>query len=993
MSSMGGTLNVLLVEDSEDDALLVLRQLEKGGFLPDWVRVDTAPAMEEALKRRKWDIVLCDYRMPHFDAPSALAVLKKMGLDIPFIIVSGTIGEETAVNAMKAGAHDYLMKGNLGRLVVAVEREVREANIRTERRGMEETIRVSDRRFRAMVEKGADVIILVDREGIITYVSPTFKSAMGMEPSYVEGKPVLDFIEKFVHPDDIESMMGGMSAVLDTNGGESSGECRYLHGDGTWHHLLAITNNHLEDPAVKGIIINLMDITERKRAEESLRASETKYRMLVDTMTDVMFTLDFDGNVIDIGQAIQKIIGFTKAEIIGKSFSDFIHPDDLPIAQGEFLKAIQGEGRPIEIRVYHTDGAPRWVNINALLIMRDGEPDNLLCVLTNIHERRAAEEALKESEYYLQESQKIAGLGTYSLDIPAGMFTTSEVMDDLFGIDKEYDHSIAGWAACLHPDDRMKVLDYLKNDVIGSRQLFDMEFRIVRFKDKDTRWLHALGRLELDAEGRPKTIRGTAQDISERKKAEEDIRTSEQRYRVLVESLNEGIWTIDKDSRTTFVNAQMARMLGYNVKEMIGKTLFDFMDEQWSRLAEQKVEARKNGVHEQHDFEFLRKDGSRLFVVMETAPLSDKDGRYIGAIAGVMDVSNQKRAEEERKAKQALIESITETSPAGILMVDAGGIITYANPRAEEILRLKKGSAAGRAYDSPVWQTTGLDDESFPEEELPFRKVMSTRKSVTDIRHAIRTHSGERILLSVNGAPLKDGKGAVSGVVLTIEDITKLVADDRRIAASLKEKEALLREVHHRVKNNMQVIISLLSLQSRRVKDERVMAAFKESQDRIRAMSLIHERLYRSEDMARVDFGDYAERLVKQMLRLYGMGPDNVKLELALEPIPLGIDTAVPCGLILNELVTNCLKHAFPNEKKCEMRLELKWASKGRIRLSISDSGVGLPKGFDPKTSDTMGFQMITSLVEQIDGSLKVENKKGTTVTIEFPDDPGKKIQ
>ena len=170
---MGAPIRVLIVEDSEEDSLLMLRELKRGGYDPVHDRVETAKAMKAALKKQPWDLILCDYVMPRFSAPGALKTLKESGLDIPFIIVSGSIGEDTAVAAMKAGAHDYMMKNNLKRLVPAVEQELGEAEVRRKLKHSEKALQEAEKRYRQVVENATEIIYTIDEKGNFTYGNPT----------------------------------------------------------------------------------------------------------------------------------------------------------------------------------------------------------------------------------------------------------------------------------------------------------------------------------------------------------------------------------------------------------------------------------------------------------------------------------------------------------------------------------------------------------------------------------------------------------------------------------------------------------------------------------------------------------------------------------------------------------------------------------------------------------------------------------------------------
>ena len=216
-------------------------------------------------------------------------------------------------------------------------------------------------------------------------------------------------------------------------------------------------------------------------------------------------------------------------------------------------------------------------------------------------------------------------------------------------------------------------------------------------------------------------------------------------------------------------------------------------------------------------------------------------------------------------------------------------------------------------------------------------------------------------------------------------DVTERKRAEEKIKAALREKEVLLKEVHHRVKNNMQVISSILNLQSKYIKNNHTQKVFADSQNRIRSMALVHEKLYESKDLARIDFAEYVRSMTGYLLSLHGTG-DGVRFTIDIKDILLDINTAIPCGLIVNELVSNSLKYAFPKGRKGEIYIGLHSAEDDKLILTVKDNGVGLPKGLDFRKTESLGMQLVIMLTEQLDGSIEVDKKKGTTFKITFAD-------
>lgn len=258
---------------------------------------------------------------------------------------------------------------------------------------------------------------------------------------------------------------------------------------------------------------------------------------------------------------------------------------------------------------------------------------------------------------------------------------------------------------------------------------------------------------------------------------------------------------------------------------------------------------------------------------------------------------------------------------------------------------------------------------------------------------AVLAEPGERVVfcpdcrrfIEVRTSDFADRRNRRIGRLVVLRDITAQKDVEAALRASLEEKEVLLKEVHHRVKNNMQIVSSLLSHQSRLVRDPQVLGIFKESQNRIRSIALVHEKLYRSSDFSRIDFAEYILALAPHLVQTAGLERGQVRFAPDLEPLEVTITDAVPLGLIVNELVTNALKHAFPGGRRGELRVELARSADGRRKLVVADNGVGMPEGFDIRTAETLGMQIVLMLVGQIGGEIAVGAGSGARFEILFP--------
>jgi two-component sensor histidine kinase len=247
-----------------------------------------------------------------------------------------------------------------------------------------------------------------------------------------------------------------------------------------------------------------------------------------------------------------------------------------------------------------------------------------------------------------------------------------------------------------------------------------------------------------------------------------------------------------------------------------------------------------------------------------------------------------------------------------------------------------------------------------------------------------RRKNGDEFPIELWTSVVRDDSGEPLALVGVARDITERKRTEQQITASLREKEALLKEVHHRVKNNLQVISSILSLQAEQATGRDILAILRESQNRIRSMALVHEELYQSEGLSSLDIGDYIRRLGNALLLSYPVGESIITLDVDVGDVHIPVDEAAPCGLIINELVSNALKYAFVGRKRGKLSLSFHRTG-NEYALRVADNGVGFPKGLDFRHTDSLGLQLVDALAQQLQGTLTMERRRGTTFTLTFP--------
>ncbi|VVB89823.1 Methyl sulfide methyltransferase-associated sensor [uncultured archaeon] len=467
-------------------------------------------------------------------------------------------------------------------------------------------------------------------------------------------------------------------------------------------------------------------------------------------------------------------------------------------------------------------------------------------------------------------------------------------------------------------------------------------------------------------------------DITERKQAEDALKESEQKYRTLIDNMQDGV-VIIQDEKVQFANDATARISGYGVKELIGMDFREHVTPENMEVVANNYQRRQAGesVPKEYEFSIQRKDGTKAFLNM-TVGLITYQGK-VASMVTLKDITERKRAIEALRESEDRYRRLVDFSPFGIA-IHSDGKIEYANLEAMKIL----GAASLEAlFGRPLLQIIHPEYHEIVKERV--RKLEQGEIAPLIEEKFVRL-DGTPVDVEITAIPfIFRGKQAVYGV---FQEITERKRAEEQIRSSLREKEVLLREIHHRVKNNMQLISSLLRLQSRYAGEEKYREMLMECQNRIVSMALIHEKLYRSRDMTKIDLKDYIRDLINNLSQSHGAAESRVDVSTDVEDISLGIDLATPCGLIINELVNNSLKHAFPDRREGKITVTFKRADEKMFELRVSDNGIGIPEGLDFRKTESLGLRLVTILVEdQLEGEISLDRSKGTEFRIKFKGD------
>ncbi len=850
----------------------------------------------------------------------------------------------------------------------------------SERVLFEDTIRESEERFKLISNVAIEGVVFVD-EGLVVDCNDQFAKLAGWRSrDSMVGKKINEFILE----EDLRRLQHLIEAKtinrLEVRGKKESGQAMILEAS-------ASSINYLNKELHAYLFY---DITSRKKAEQALEQSIDRFKGLVENSPNAVFILT-EGRIRYSNNSGIKLLGYSdEDDVYDSEFVELFSKEDKKDLKADLKKVREGD----EVSYRELQIVDRFhnfidVGIKSTLTVYDYKPSIQVTINNLSTERLLVQEKMRaqlaeeinhvlktEIEEHKETQTKLQAAQRFTRNI------IESSLDMIIAVDSERRISEFNPAA-------RQFFGYKSKEIIGKpiRSLYSTDEVWNSVHSKMIEEGYFSGEIEnikkngevftsflsasliRDQKGQVIGSMGVSRDITDFKKAEEKLRKSEERFRDIFENVQDFILSIDLNGNIQYSNKTFKESIGYSGTELEKTSIF--------KLCDAKQLNRKKSLIDQLSQKNL------------TLTLTSKEGEKII----VRGNANVRYENEKAVSFRAIFRNVTEVveqraklesifnSTENILMwtVDKKHRLTSFNKNLESVWKRDFGTAIKSGIPFIDLMEEKVNEDFYQGQLEDYDKVFDGEPRQFEV--PFLNNKGENVWLQffLNPVYYADKLEEVSCIAYDVTDRKEI---DRRILDALKEKEVLLQEVHHRVKNNLQVISSILNLQSGYVTDTGTLEILKESQNRIKSMSYIHETLYQTADFGSIEFSDYINSISRNLIHSYTTEAP-VQLITDLDRICLSIDQAIPCGLIINELVSNALKYAFKNIEKPSLLVRIKELGEG-ITLEVKDNGIGLPENFGFEKSNSLGVQLVYSLVEQLDGNITISSEKGTDIIITF---------
>ena len=752
-------LHILHLEDEPDFAELVRSLLEQGGVDAEVNRVGDRLAFSQALESGKFDLIISDYHLPSFTGLEAMSLAKKKFPYTPFILVSGTIGEQAAIESLKAGATDYVLKQQPDRLPSAVCRAVQEAGQRAKLREAEMELSRREKYFRTLTENSLDVVAILDREQNYSYISPSVKNVMGYAPSELIGQKAL----AYVHPDDVEQMIQSFQAALENPSQPIWIQYRYQHKDGGWYRHEAHCQNRFEDPDIRGLVAHCRDVTDRWQAEEDLRQSEKQYRLLFDSNPNSMWVFDLESlRFLEVNEATIQHYGYSREELLTMTIMDIRPPE----RNSQPKTAVGSAGGSLVWRHRRKDGSLIDVEV-VWSPMAFRNRFAALTMATDVTERRQAEH---RNTVFSKLSHRLSSVTTAPeaamiiCEAADGLFKWDDFALDLYFAERDEVFSllnittVEGQRVEIPPALQPKTANALIRRVVerGAELLSDAEARDhsaatmlapvlkgsqvvgVLFIQNHSPGTYAQSDLEV-----LQTLADQCSGALERVRAEGQLRQTEQRFRDLFENSPDAIFVEDLSGKILDANLAGCVLHGLTRGQLIGKNAVDDL-----LPSDRREDARRNfqnlaaGKLSWVEGETVTADG-RIIPVEVRANRMEYNGKP-ALLLHVRDITQRRSAESALQSSEMLFSSVWVNSVDGMSLTDENGVVIAINDAFCKLVGMEASALEGQPF-TIVYATSENPFEMLKRHREQFLNRSARQK----IERQRILHNGQTVMLEI----------------------------------------------------------------------------------------------------------------------------------------------------------------------------------------------------------------------------------------------------
>jgi PAS domain S-box-containing protein len=830
----------------------------------------------------------------------------------------------------------------------------------TERKLLEEEREQYFRFFQA----STDLMVIADPNGAFMKTNPACKETLGYCEAELVSKPFIDF----VHPDDKQSTLDEMARQLQ-KGFSLNFENRYICKDGSFKWL-SWRANYSKDEGIT--YATARDITKQKHIEKMLQEMH-------NLLEDVQKLSKLGGWKFDKGTGhitwtdeVYRIYGVGKdfdPDDISKSIS-FYSPEDMQTISQAFEKAVNfGEPYDLELQFVRLNGEHIWVRTIGNPIMENGKVVSVTGNIMDITDRKLAEESIRQNEERLKVALGIINMAVFNQDQelryiwmyrPQLGYTTDQIVGK-----RDSD---------LLPPDLAQQTTKLKLQVLetGAGRRGEIQGT---WNDKRIYYDLIVEPLRNSA-GQIIGITGASLDITERKLEAQQVANALSFSKAIVEASPLGVFTYKASGECLLVNKAAVEITGGSVEKLLKQNFHQI--ESWKKLGLLLAadEALRTGEIVRKEVHGVTTFGKEIWYEAYFKSFIINDESHLLLMLG--NIIERKQAADQLQRKQVMLARTEAIAHVGSWEWDVATDTVTWSDELFRIFHLDPADGAPSFAEHP----NIFHPEDMAQLKLAVEAAVSEGTPYELELRAIRTDGETRKCLVRGNVQIGPG-GKAARLFGSLQDITERKRAEDVIKRSLEEKEVMLKEIHHRVKNNMQVISSLLSLQAKGVADSTVKAMLEESRNRVSSMSLVHEKLYQSKDLAYIDFKEYLQSLVDGIANTYKR--HDVVISMEMEPVALDVNVGIPCGLIVNELVSNSLKHAFPEGRKGTISLGINKNSEVNYVLFVADNGIGFSAEMDFRKPSTLGLQLVNVLSTQINGKIERSQEEGTRFSITFP--------